>query len=96
MLRKLIPACDNRELYLQKQSREALHSSKKPCRSYVDLISNYSLNEQAANPMPKEIWLFDDTLIKGTHFRVAKEFLRQRFPNIPIVGFFIARSINNK
>jgi predicted amidophosphoribosyltransferase len=95
MLRMLNPAYDVRELYLQKESRKALHSSKS-CRSYKDLLDNYIFNERVTYPTPKEIWLFDDTLIKGTHFKAAKEFLRTRFSNVPIVGFFIARSIIGK
>jgi predicted amidophosphoribosyltransferase len=96
MLKMLTPTYDVRELYLQRQSREALHSSKKSHRVYADLVDNYVLNEEVMDPTPKEIWLFDDTLIKGTHFKAAKAFLGQKFPNVRIVGFFIARSISNK
>lgn len=96
MLKMLMPAYDVRELYSQKDCRESLHSLKKPSRSYKDLISNYILDVRLTNPTPKEIWLFDDTLIKGTHFKAAKELLRNVFPNVPIVGFFVARSISSK
>ncbi len=96
MLRILAADRDVRELYLQKQSRQALHYSKKSSRSYKDLVTNYALNEQAIYPKPKEIWLFDDTLIKGTHFKAAKEFLKLTYPDVPIVGFVVARSIRNK
>ncbi len=48
---------------------------------------------QFFEPKPKEIWIFDDTLIKGTHFLAIKSFFNKEFPGIPVVGFFIARSI---
>jgi hypothetical protein len=91
MLKIFAPKGDVRELIVQKQSRDPLHTSKGLPRSYVSLLDNYGFNEDAFHPTPEEIWLFDDTLIKGTHFRAAKEFLEKKFPDIPIVGFFIAR-----
>lgn len=93
MLQLFMPEGDIRELVLQKESRSSLHSSKSYPRNPQDLASNYLLNSSALNPRPKEIWLFDDILTKGTHFRALCEFLRMEFPHIPIVGFFIARTI---
>ena len=92
MLKNLSPRGDVRELILQKESREPLRALKNEPRFPKALQENYRLNEAWIQPLPKEIWLFDDTVIKGTHFRAAKEFLKGFFPNIPIVGFFIARS----
>jgi hypothetical protein len=93
MLKSLFPKGDVRELILQKESREPLHVLKNEPRLPGTLKNNYVLNEILTQPLPSEIWLFDDTLVKGTHFRAAKEFLRKFFPNIPIVGFFIARAM---
>lgn len=94
MLKKFAPQGDVRELIVQKQTRDPLHTSKGFPRSYKVLLGNYGFNEDAFHPMPEEIWLFDDTLIKGTHFRAIKEFLRKRFFDIPIVGFFVARGMH--
>jgi hypothetical protein len=93
MLHLFMPEGDIRELILQKDSRPALHSSKSSYRNPQDLASNYFLNSIVRHPQPKEIWLFDDVLTKGTHFRALHEFLSKEFPQIPIVGFFIARTI---
>ena len=93
MLQLFMPEGDIRELVLQKESRSSLHSSKSSPRNPQDLASNFLLNSSALNPRPKEIWLFDDILTKGTHFRALCEFLKMEFPFIPIVGFFIARTI---
>jgi hypothetical protein len=92
MLKSLSPKGDVRELILQKESREPLHVLKNEPRLPGILQNNYKLDEALLQPLPSEIWLFDDTLVKGTHFRATKEFLREFFPNIPIVGFFIARA----
>lgn len=94
MLKHLMPQGDVRELYLQKQSRTPLHQSKTRDPSY--LLGNYYLNEGVLAPKPKEIWIFDDVLKQGTHFRAAHTLLKERFPDIPIVGFFIARAIPMK
>jgi predicted amidophosphoribosyltransferase len=56
-------------------------------------MSNYLLNQEVLSPKPKEIWLFDDIIAKGTHFRAICEVLKEKFPDVPIVGFFIARTI---
>jgi len=43
--------------------------------------------------MPGEIVLFDDMLTTGAHFVAASRKLSEKFPNIPITAFFIARRI---
>jgi len=92
MLKTLIPNGDIRDLVLQKQTREPLHTSIS-LRSHTDLAENYRLNEELCLPTPTEIWLFDDILTKGTHFRAAHDFLKGAFPQTRIAGFFIARAI---
>lgn len=91
LLEMFMPDGDIRELYLQEQTRNPLHSSTS--RNPNDLLSNYILNTNVLNPEPKEIWLFDDVLTKGTHFKAASMLLRESFSNIPIIGFYLARSI---
>lgn len=53
-----------------------------------------SLMALAANKgdCPPGIVLFDDILASGSHFSAAKSVLRKSFPDIPIVGLFLARS----
>jgi len=95
MLKTFMPAGDIRELILQRGTRPPLHSASSK-RSQGDISKNYYLNTNILSPAPKEIWLFDDILTKGTHFRTIHDFLKQTFPDIPIAGFFIARSIIKK
>lgn len=92
MLQFFMKGGDIRELVLQTNTRPSLHASKSS-RESQDLISNYFLNEQVIYPKPKEIWLFDDIIAKGTHFRAMSDFIKEKFPGIPIVGFFIARTV---
>lgn len=91
LLQSIMPQGDIRELIIQKQSREPLHSSKH--RKPADLMGNYSLNTALTTPAISEIWLFDDVLTLGTHFRAVREFLTKVFPEIKIAGFFVARSV---
>ncbi len=94
MLFSFMPKGDIRELILQKETRAPFHSTNFP-RAPQELASNYYLNQKVVSPIPKEIWLFDDILTKGTHFRAIHDFLRIEFPDVPIVGFFIARTIKS-
>ncbi|HSW73382.1 MAG TPA: hypothetical protein VLG44_08270 [Chlamydiales bacterium] len=92
MLLNFMPRGNVHELIEQKETRAPLHESNK--RDPKTLEENYRINPPNQGLEFKEIWLFDDVLRKGTHFRAISNLLCKRFPNIPIVGFFIARSIN--
>jgi predicted amidophosphoribosyltransferase len=91
MLNYFVPKGNIHELILQKESREALHESNK--RDIKKLEHNYILNAPKQNIEFNEIWLFDDVLRHGTHFRAIHNLLERSYPNVKIVGFFIARSI---
>ncbi len=83
---------DIRELILQKESREPLHKSR--ARNPKELEMNYYLNPSTNLDLgDSEVWLFDDVLTKGTHFRAMSDFLRSHYPNVKTVGFYIARSV---
>jgi len=96
MLKSFMPSGDIRELILQNKCRTPLHVSKEAPRTAQELYNNYLLNEKQILPAPKELWLFDDILTKGTHYRAAHGFLKKVFPKVPIVGIFIARTIERK
>jgi len=82
-------AADIRELIIQTQTLAAYHAGG--IRNAVTLAQYYRIDENLANPAPTRIAVFDDLLTKGTHFRAAKRALQQRFPNVEVFGFFIAR-----
>lgn len=95
MLRLLQFVCkgrytDIRELVVQTQSVNAAHRSDTRPRP-DDLVANYLLDESLAEPMPSTIFVVDDVLTTGCHFKAVKRVLEQRFPDANIVGLFIAR-----
>lgn len=58
-----------------------------------DLLAIYAIDEALAQPAPAVIGIFDDALTAGTHYRAMETALRNRFPGVPIFGFFIARRV---
>ncbi len=83
---------DVRDLVSQTESYEAAHESDhRP--SVEDLLQIYQINEGASDPAPKAIWIMDDVLTAGAHYRAMHTVLSRRFPGIPIVGIFIARRV---
>jgi hypoxanthine-guanine phosphoribosyltransferase len=83
---------DIRELIIQRQSTEAAHqSTMRP--SPDELAALYSLDESVAAPSPKTIFVVDDVLTTGCHFKAIKNILGTRFPEARIIGLFIARRV---
>ena len=81
---------DIRELVVQRQSLVAAHLSD--TRQTLDeLVANYRLDESVAVPAPGIIFVVDDVLTTGCHFKAMKHVLERRFPEARIVGLFIAR-----
>lgn len=77
----------------QKKSRKALHKMR-DLRDVNSLQENYEIAQEVRNLTFNEIWLFDDVLTAGTHFRAICNLLAPNFPKIRIVGFYITRSIS--
>lgn len=83
---------DVRELVIQRSDMEASHTTEiRPSPHEIRL--NYSIDETLTVPSPAIIGLFDDVLTTGAHFRAASDLLADRFPDVPIVGIFVARRI---
>ena len=88
---------DVRCLVKQKVSIEATHILGDGARTSVsDLIENYEVDENIANPAPISIGIFDDVLTVGRHYRAMHTVLSMRFPTVPITGIFIARAIHSE
>ncbi len=83
---------DIRELVAQTESIEAAHDADVRPRP-EDLIAIYAINESVAEPSPQNIFVFDDVLTTGCHFKAMKQVLSVRFPNVPVLGLFIARRV---
>ncbi len=83
---------DVRQLVKQTESTEAAHESNvRP--TVEELLAIYEIDETLSEPAPRKIAIVDDVLTAGTHYRAMHITLTERFPNVPIVGFFIARRI---
>lgn len=81
-----------RELLLQRQSVTAAHlSDVRPTPD--DVAANYRIDEALAEPAPDTIFLLDDVLTTGCHFKAAERIILERFPRANIVGLFIARRV---
>ncbi len=96
VLRGVNPAMqlDVRELLIGRRSMEASHERGIGDRiTAEELIADWVINENVADPEPQVIGLFDDVLTHGEHFRAACSVLSDRFPHARIVGFFVARCV---
>ena len=90
-----IPAAqplDIRELLIQRHTMEAAHDAN--IRPTPDQIADaYRVEENLCDPAPKIVALFDDVMTTGAHFVGARRVLQARFPQLRVVGFFIARRV---
>ena len=92
--RSIRPGIDVRCLVQQTTSIVAAHEAGPGERPSVeDLLAIYSINETLTDPAPNAIGIVDDVLTAGTHYRATQMVLHSRFPNIPIVGIFVARRV---
>ena len=84
------PPLDIRELVIQTQSTEPAHGTDiRPRPAEIEAL--YRVDGALTEPMPHIIALVDDLLTTGAHFRAAKSVLSTCFPDVAIIGLFIAR-----
>lgn len=83
---------DGRELIRQSGNYDAAHLAgdggariKPP-----ELQALYRLDPQ---PPKGTVLLFDDVLSAGCHFRAAKDAIHVQYPDVSVVGFFLARRV---
>jgi hypothetical protein len=85
-------ALDIRELVIQKETTESSHSAGyRP--SPDELAVNYAIDPHLQDPTPRSIWIFDDVLTTGAHFKAMKKVMGQVYPAIPCIGIFLARRV---
>lgn len=77
---------------LQRVSTVAVHDQEDRPRP-EEIQANYAIDQTLLNPKPQNIALVDDVLTTGAHFRAACAVVKQVFPDVPIVGLFIARRV---
>lgn len=81
-----------RELLVQRRSVAAAHLSE--VRPTIDEVAaNYQIDEALSHPEPQAIFVLDDVLTTGCHFKAAERVLRARFPRSNVIGLFIARRV---
>ena len=83
---------DVRELLVQARSVEASHLRSLRLRPR-ELAALYRIDPAVAPPGPGVVAVVDDLLTTGAHFRAAATVLSARFPDIDVVGLFIARRV---
>lgn len=59
----------------------------------ADRAQYYSIAEEFADPTPEIVVLFDDILTTGCHFKAMELVLKDRFPDVTILGLFLARTV---
>lgn len=90
----ITPTPDVREIIIQTENVRPFHSCGDGERPRVqELLDIYEIDENAVRDTPKEIAIVDDVLTNGTHFRAMSQILSDRFPNVKIYGFFVARRV---
>jgi hypothetical protein len=83
---------DVRELVVQTHSTLAAHlAEQRPTPD--ELVAIYRLNEAVALPEPQMIFIVDDVLTTGCHYKAVKQILARRFPDAAIYGLFVARRV---
>lgn len=87
------PPLDVRELIVQRKSTQAVHGADvRPTPQEVE--AGYVLDADLAKMPPRDfIFVVDDVLTTGAHFRAVKAVLWKQFPKIPVVGLFVARRV---
>ena len=84
------PPLDIRELVIQTQSTEAAHGSGiRPRPEEIEAL--YRVDESLTEPIPRIVALIDDLLTTGAHLRAAKSVVSTHFPDVAVIGLFIAR-----
>ena len=83
---------DVRELIVQTCSVEPTHLRATRLRA-SDIEALYRIDEALAAPEAGLVVVVDDLLTSGAHFRAAQRVLSRRFPDIDVMGLFLARRV---
>jgi predicted amidophosphoribosyltransferase len=92
LLRTLSHGVDVRELIVQSEAvHEARTAQYRPGPN--SLYHDYEIDESLIDPIPSRIAVVDDVLTTGAHFRALKKILQETFPEVPVIGLFLARRV---
>ena len=76
----------------QTRSTEPAHLRSARLRA-SDIEALYRIDETVAAPEAGLVVVVDDLLTSGAHFRAAQRVLSRHFPDIDVVGLFLARRV---
>jgi hypothetical protein len=83
---------DIRELVKQHKSVQPAHEADtRP--TVCELVENYYIDESLTQPVPNVVWIFDDVLTGGNHYKAMQSVIQQRFPSVATIGVFVARRV---
>lgn len=86
--------CDIRELIVRNTSSSATH--KDGNRLPPDKLKDYlDLDLSVTKNMKSYVILFDDVLTTGSHFKACKSLIIEQYPDVKVLGIFIARVDRN-
>lgn len=94
VLRQGNPVLDVRELLTKTASTRPLHDYGPGEKRMTpdDLYPLIGIDEAClSTPLKQTVFLFDDLLTNGTHFKACKRRLLERVPGCKVVGLFIGR-----
>lgn len=83
---------DVRELVLQQESMDADHEGDYRA-SIQELVDNYYADQNLMEPAPERVFIFDDMLTNGRHFKAVCTVLFDHFPAVRCAGLFVARRV---
>lgn len=94
VIQGIAPNVDVRELVRQTRSTPGAHLlDDRP--GPRQLYANYEIDDDLTEPTPSAIAVVDDVLTTGAHFKAMQRILNENFPDVPVVGLFLARRVPN-
>jgi predicted amidophosphoribosyltransferase len=93
VLQQLGVDVDARELVVQVESYDASHGAANARPGPDELYQNYRIDQDCVQPAPKSIAVVDDVLTTGAHFKAMHRILKETFPDVPLIGVFLARRV---
>ena len=94
VLRAIWPGqgADIRELVVQPVSTDAVHDrDDRP--TPAELEARYLPDPSQFLPKPRTLAVVDDMITTGAHYVAIRNILRRQYPDVPIMGIFIARRV---
>jgi len=92
ILHKLGDAVDVRDAVTQTADYDASHGTE--VRLGPDeLYQLYEIDMELSEPTPTSLVVVDDVLTTGAHFKAMKRVLNMTFPDVPLIGVFVARRV---